>query len=168
MAEPVDKKLYAQVKRLADKKFLSKTGVYKSSWIVREYKKRGGKYRGSKSKRSGLKRWYKEDWVDLNRPIRNSHGKITGYKKCGRSTSKDTKYPLCRPTKRVSPKTPRTVRELSKRSVRRAKRAKSVVRHTRNIQFGSGDPYQPSILEGTLKGGLVLAGIFAFVAVLLG
>ena len=97
-----DKELYNKVKRMADKKFESKTGIYKSSWIVKEYKRLGGKYKGKKPsvKSPGLKRWYKEKWVDLNRPIKNSKGKVIGYKSCGRkSTSKNkysskSKYPL--------------------------------------------------------------------------
>ena len=40
MPEPINKSLYDKVKKLADKKFNSKTGIYKSSWIVKEYKKR--------------------------------------------------------------------------------------------------------------------------------
>jgi len=32
--EPSDKKLYSRVKKMADKKFQAKTGIYKSSWIV--------------------------------------------------------------------------------------------------------------------------------------
>lgn len=141
--EPLNKSLYKYVKRLADKKFLSKTGVYKSSWIVREYKKRGGKYRGKKPsyKSSGLKRWYKEKWVDLNRPIKNSKGKVIGYKSCGRKSANSKskgKYPLCRPLKRVTSKTPKVVRSLSKRSIIKAKKQKSKLKHRGNIQFGSG------------------------------
>ena len=107
-SEPSDKDLYKRVKKMADKKFQAKTGIYKSSWIVSEYKRLGGKYIGKKPKNSGLKRWYKEGWVDLNRPIKNSKGKVIGYKSCGRkSTSKNkysskSKYPLCRPNKRIS------------------------------------------------------------------
>ena len=40
--EPKDISLYKYVKSLADKKFESPTSIYKSSWIIREYKKRGG------------------------------------------------------------------------------------------------------------------------------
>lgn len=141
--EPLNKSLYKYVKRLADKKFLSKTGVYKSSWIVREYKKRGGKYSGKKPsyKSPGLKRWYKEKWVDLNRPIRNSKGKIIGYKSCGRKSAKirsKESYPLCRPLKRVTSKTPKIVTSISKRSILKAKKQKSKLKHRGNIQFGSG------------------------------
>lgn len=133
--EPRNKSLYKYVKRLADKKFLSKTGVYKSSWIVREYKKRGGKYSGTKKSSSGLKRWYKEKWIDLNRPMRNSKGKIIGYKSCGRSTSKQ-RYPLCRPSKKITSKTPRVYKSLSKSAILKAKKQKSKLKHRGRIYFG--------------------------------
>lgn len=138
--EPLNKSLYKYVKRLADKKFLSKTGIYKSSWIVREYKKRGGKYSGKKPsyKSPGLKRWYKERWVDLNRPIKNSKGKIVGYKSCGRKIVKGSKdkYPLCRPLKKITSKTPKIVKSLSKRSILKAKKKKSKLKHKGSVQFG--------------------------------
>ena len=133
MAVPINKDLYDKVKKEANKKFKSPSGIYRSSWIVREYKKRGGKYKGTKPTNKGLKRWYKEDWVDLNRPIYKNK-KIVGYKPCGRkSTSK--KYPLCRPSKRISKKTPKTYKELSKGSIKSAKRAKSKIQHKGNIKF---------------------------------
>lgn len=140
MAEPVNQKLYSYVKSLANQKFQSKTGIYRSSWIVREYKRRGGKFRGSKPKSSGLKRWYKEKWVDLNRPIKNSQGKVIGYRSCGRHKVKGSKekYPLCRPSRRVSVKTPRTYKEISKSAIKKAKRDKSKVRGFKNIKFGGG------------------------------
>jgi|UniRef100_A0A6C0AM70 hypothetical protein len=138
--EPVNKSLYKYVKSLADKKFLSKTGIYKSSWIVREYKRRGGKYKGKKPsyKSPGLKRWYKERWVDLNRPIKNIKGKIVGYKSCGRTSVKSSKdkYPLCRPLKKITSKTPKTVKSLSKRSILKAKKKKSKLQHKGRVQFG--------------------------------
>jgi hypothetical protein len=133
---PKDKKLYEKVKRMADKQFESKTGIYRSSWIVREYKKRGGEYIGNKPKMSGLKRWYKEEWVDLNRPIKKNN-KIIGYEQCGRSQiKKGDKYPLCRPTHRVNSKTPKTYKELSIKSINKAKKEKSKVKGAKNIQFG--------------------------------
>jgi hypothetical protein len=130
MSEPTDKELYNYVKKLANKKFKSKTGIYKSSWIVKEYKKRGGKYKGKKSNKKGLLRWYKEKWIDLNRPIKNKQGKVIGYKSCGRSKVKGSKqkYPLCRPTYRVTKSTPRTYSQISKKSILKAKKLKSKVR----------------------------------------
>lgn len=138
---PTNKALYNYVKQLANKKFKSKSGIYRSSWIVREYKKRGGRYSGKKTSSKGLKRWYKEKWVDLNRPIRNSKGKIIGYKSCGRSKIKGSKgkYPLCRPSRRVNKGTPRTYQSISSKSIKKAKREKSRIKHKGNIKFGGGE-----------------------------
>lgn len=136
MSKPVDEKLYKQVKKLANTKFKSKTGIYRSSWIVREYKKRGGKYKGKKSKNTGLKRWFKEDWVDLNRPKRDYKGRITGYHKCGRKSVKQKgQYPLCRPSRRVNKHTPKTYKELSKKSIKHAKNMKEIYKFTKNVVF---------------------------------
>jgi hypothetical protein len=133
---PLNQKLYSQVKTLANKKFKSPSGIYRSSWIVREYKKRGGKYSGSKSKSTGLKRWFRENWVDLNRPKRNSKGKIIGYHKCGRKSVKSGgKYPLCRPSRRITHKTPKTYKQISKSSIEHAKRMKEIYKYTKNVVF---------------------------------
>ena len=142
---PRDEKLYARVKRDADDKFLAKTSVYKSAWIVREYKKRGGTYssrdstrdstRDSKSqnglenmKNSGLSRWFREKWVDLNRPGQP----------CGRPTTSKSKlkYPLCRPTRRVTSQTPMLADEIGRKELRRANDEKQKVRHKGRVSFG--------------------------------
>lgn len=148
---PLDKNLYNRVKTAADKRFQSKTGVYKSSWIVREYKRLGGMYTTKSTEKSGLKRWYKENWVDLNRPIKRD-GKVIGYEPCGRRSilknsgnkeeekknkkGKSDKYPLCRPTKRVTFRTPRLVSEITDESIKRAKREKQKIKSSGNIKFG--------------------------------
>ena len=49
-----------------------------------------------------LKRWFKEEWVDVR----------TG-KSCGRKKGEKRGTPYCRPKKRVSSKTPKTAGELS-------------------------------------------------------
>jgi hypothetical protein len=145
-SEPINKDLYNRVKKMANRKFKSKSGIYRSSWIVKKYKSLGGKYKGKKSKTSGLSRWYKEKWVDLNRPIKNKSGKIIGYKSCGRksiSKQRSVKYPLCRPTKRITRKTPKTIKEINKKSIIKAKREKSKVKGTRNIKFSGGGKRSP-------------------------
>ncbi len=65
-----------------------------------DYKK-GGSYQG------GLRRWFKEKWVDVK----------TG-KPCGRSDKEKSKrgYPYCRPSKRVSSKTPATSKHSAAKS----------------------------------------------------
>lgn len=129
MKIPLNQSLYDQVKRDADKKFREKTSAYKSTWIVHEYQKRGGQYHWI-TPDSGLKRWYEEKWVDLNRPIYGAHHKVIGYEPCGRKSSKSPqKYPVCRPTYRVSQNTPVTYSELSPYAIRKAK-------HDKN-EFGS-------------------------------
>ena len=46
---PTNKKLYAKVKAEAKKKFKVWPSAYGSAWLTKEYKRRGGKYSGSKS-----------------------------------------------------------------------------------------------------------------------
>lgn len=43
--EPTDKALYSRVKAAAKKKFKVYPSAYANGWLVREYKKRGGKYK---------------------------------------------------------------------------------------------------------------------------
>lgn len=45
--EPTNKALYGRVKAAAKKKFDVWPSAYASSWVVKEYKKRGGKYKGT-------------------------------------------------------------------------------------------------------------------------
>ena len=42
---PANPKLYASVKAAAKKKFKVYPSAYANAWLVREYKKRGGKYK---------------------------------------------------------------------------------------------------------------------------
>jgi antibiotic biosynthesis monooxygenase (ABM) superfamily enzyme len=104
--QPIDKELYAIVKKEASELFTSPTSVYRSAWIVRTYKLRGGRYEKSISndKPTGLKRWFDEKWVDINRPG----------KPCGRPKTnvQNGLYPLCRPTIKVTDKTPRLLEDI--------------------------------------------------------
>ena len=42
---PINSKLYSTVKAAARRKFAVYPSAYANAWLVREYKKRGGKYR---------------------------------------------------------------------------------------------------------------------------
>ena len=53
-------------------------------------------------KGADLKRWFKEEWVDVR----------TG-KPCGRKEGEKRGTPYCRPKKRVSSKTPKTASEMT-------------------------------------------------------
>lgn len=106
---------YKTAKRKADAKFKEKTGAYKSMFIVREYKKLGGKFTGSKPKDKGLSRWVKEKW---QRP---------GGKPCGRNekeVKQGKKKSICRPTRKVTSKTPKTAKELGSKEMARRVRKK--------------------------------------------
>jgi len=51
---------------------------------------------------AALKRWFKEDWVD-----------VRSGKPCGRRKGEKRGTPYCRPSKRVSSRTPVTASEMS-------------------------------------------------------
>lgn len=123
MPEPVNKALYSRVKQEANRKFLAPTSAYKSGWIVKEYKRRGGRYTGQRSK-GLLKRWFDEKWVN-----------VSGVP-CGRSraTTKG-RYPVCRPSIRVTSGTPRTLSELTKSQIKSAIRKKQRVKQSGRIKF---------------------------------
>ena len=125
---PTNKRLYNQVKKEADVKFVAPTSAYKSAWIVREYKKRGGTFAEPvKAANQGLTRWFREKWVDLNRPGET----------CGRKSSADpnTKYPLCRPTIKVSNQTPKLAQEINVKMVNKANKEKQRIRETGHVSF---------------------------------
>tara|TARA_A100001391_G_scaffold51311_1_gene31361 strand:- start:34 stop:468 length:435 start_codon:yes stop_codon:yes gene_type:complete len=105
--EPTNKTLYNKVKQEAKNKFERYPSLYASAWIVREYKKRGGKYSGPKApkKEQGTSKWFKEEWVQVEPYLKNGE-KI----QCGAS-NKDGK--ACRPLKKLD-KTPITLGELEK------------------------------------------------------
>ena len=112
---PTNKKLYAQVKRDAKKKFKAWPSAYASAWLVKEYKRRGGKYSGKIDKSQGLSRWFDEEWINVC--------KLPKIVKCGRpkTSLKDwkKKYPYCRPRKKISKSTPKIASSLSKAEIKR-------------------------------------------------
>ena len=58
-----NKELYRKAKQLANEKYGSKTSAYKSMYIVKTYKDRGGTYSGSKQTSKGTSKWNQEKWV---------------------------------------------------------------------------------------------------------
>ena len=58
MPEPSNKELYERVKKKIYAKN-PKHSAYRSGLLVKEYKKQGGTYKGSKSSGKGLSRWFK-------------------------------------------------------------------------------------------------------------
>ena len=109
MPTPKDPALYERVKKEADGKF-DKPSAYKSGWIVKTYKDRGGTYSGAKPKK-GLTRWYKEMWADVG----------------------DGDYPVFRPTKRVNKDTPLTVDEIDPKNLKRQIALKQKIKGDSNL-----------------------------------
>jgi hypothetical protein len=104
----LDVELWKQAKKQANLIY-SKPSAYKSGFIVSYYKNHGGKFRNKKSATSvGLKRWFKEKWV-------NQHGKV-GY---------EHKNDVYRPSKRITASTPTTWSELSASQIKKASREKA-------------------------------------------
>ena len=113
--KPNNPKLYASVKAEAKHKFKVWPSAYASGWLVKEYKRRGGKYSGKKpSKSVGLNRWFDEKWINVC--------KLPKKVACGRPKTSlsqwKKKYPYCRPSKRVSNATPKIASELSKSQIK--------------------------------------------------
>jgi hypothetical protein len=104
--KPTNEKLYNQVKKEAKQRFDAWPSAYASGWLVQEYKRRGGKFRGSKPRSTGLTRWYAEEWIDVCELPR----KVS----CGRQRSDVRKYPYCRPSKQITKNTPKLASNLSK------------------------------------------------------
>lgn len=126
MPIPINLELYKIVKKEADRKF-DKPSAYKSGWLVKEYKKRGGEYSGKKPNK-GLTRWFKEDWKDINP-----------------NKTKNT-YPVYRPTKRITKDTPLTASEIDPVQAKKQIALKQKIRGSKNLpkfEGGADDPSTP-------------------------
>ncbi len=85
-----------------------------------------------------LKRWFKEEWVDVK----------TG-KPCGRKKGEKRKgYPACRPSKRVSKDTPKTVGEMSKKEKQSFAKRKTSSKRT---ETETGSPSEDKFLAKHMR-----------------
>ena len=100
-----DKDLHAAVKAEAKRKFKIYPSAYANAWMVREYKKRGGKFRND-----ALDKWFKEKWVRMS-----SSGRILG--PCGDRSEGEGK-PKCLPAAKAMSLSPAERRRLVSRKRR--------------------------------------------------
>jgi len=114
MAIPLNKELYEKAKLIADETY-DKPSAYKSGFIVKTYKKMGGKYKNT-GKEKDLKRWYEEGWSDIN-PLKT-----------------DSSYPVYRPTKRINKNTPLTVQEIDPKNLLKQSIIKQVIEGKKNLK----------------------------------
>lgn len=105
----VNQTLYNQVKDEANKLY-KKPSAYKSGWIVKTYKERGGTYEDDNQPKN-LERWFKEQWGDIG--------------------GKD--YPVYRPTKRITKDTPLTVDEIDPKQAKKQIELKQIIKGESNL-----------------------------------
>lgn len=129
MPEPTNPQVYARIKAQVKRDATSRwPSAYLSGLVVQKYKaamkKRGETpYKSSSGsrKKSSLKRWYDEKWIDIK----------TG-KPCG-AVKTDKYYPTCRPSKRITSGSPRTSKEITekekKKMIRQKQKAKEKTVH---------------------------------------
>ena len=91
MPKILNQSLYDKVKKEADIVY-DKPSAYKSMWIVKTYKERGGTY-ANDGKEKTLERWRKENWKNV---------------------ADEGQYPVLRPSKRINKNTPLTIQEIDK------------------------------------------------------
>jgi len=105
-AQAKDQPLYDRVVADAKRKFDVWPSIPASSWVVAEYKRRGGTYRGKKpGGTGGLEKWYDEEWVDLARST-DSKGRVKRWVQCARPKQGSKQYPKCVPLARARAMTP--------------------------------------------------------------
>jgi hypothetical protein len=101
--------LYADVKKLADGKY-NKPSAYKSGFIVKTYKQRGGTY-SDDNKPKNLETWFSEKWTDVGNKA----------------------YPVFRPTVRVNKKTPLLASEISPSNLKQQIALKQKIKGSKNL-----------------------------------
>jgi len=104
-----NKDLYNQVKNEANKIY-GKPSAYKSGWIVKTYKNRGGTYRDDNEPKT-LERWFIEEWGDIG----------------------GQEYPVYRPFKRITKDTPLTADEIDPKQALEQIRLKQIIKGDANL-----------------------------------
>lgn len=148
---PTDKKKWSAAKAKAKRKFDVYPSAYANAWASKEYKRMGGGWRKKKKKKknnavdsesiekgANLRRWLKEDWVDISK--KDKSGK---HPPCGRKDADKGKYPKCRPSKKVNNKTPKTSGEMSKSEKTKATNKKRKVEKNKPSSSAGGGARKP-------------------------
>lgn len=116
MPTPTNPKLYEAVKKKIMKSY-KKNSAFASGAIVKEYKRQGGKYKEDKEPKK-LKRWFEEEWVNVNPLL---------------GVDKDDAYPTFRPTKKVSKDTPTTLQEIDVKELKKQYALKQKYKGDKNL-----------------------------------
>lgn len=146
MPTPTNPKLYEAVKKKIMKSYKKNSG-FASGAIVKEYKRQGGKYKEDGEPKK-LKRWFKENWINVN--------PLLGI------TNEDA-YPTFRPTIKVNKETPTIVSNISKEELKKQYALKQKFKGEQNLptfkplKKGKGlkaDTFR-ALLESSYDGGEV-------------
>jgi hypothetical protein len=105
----LNQELYDRIKREADKVY-DKPSAYKSMYIQRQYKLKGGEY-ADDGKEKNLDRWKKENWTDIG----------------------GLEYPVYRPTKRINKNTALTPDEIDPQNLLEQILLKQQYREKKNL-----------------------------------
>lgn len=116
MPKPLNQELYDEVKKFIMSRY-KKNSAFASGAIVKEYKRRGGKYKDD-GKEKNLERWFDEKWIDVN-PILG--------------VTDDEAYPVFRPTRKVNSKTPTLVQEIPKKRLKEQYNLKQKIKGSKNL-----------------------------------
>ena len=98
-----DPALYVRIKQEATQRFHSPTSAYRSMWIVKTYKSRGGKYKVGFPEKNDTRRWLREKWVQVIPYVTKGVEIECGSGSYGKA---------CRPLLRVDKKTPLTMKQV--------------------------------------------------------
>jgi hypothetical protein len=112
MSVPVNKALYERVKKKVYALY-DKPSAYRSGALVQEYKRQGGTYE-KKTNEKPLQRWFQEEWKNV---------------------APKGKYPVLRPTKRISYKTPTTLSEIPKKRIQEQVKLKQKIKEKNLPKF---------------------------------
>jgi len=111
--KPKDIALYEKVKKVVYSQY-KKPSAYRSGAVIKEYKKQGGTFIDD-NKPKPLKRWFQEEWRDVN-PFKTK-----------------TSYPVFRPTKRINKDTPLTLQEIEPENLIQQSIKKQKIKGKKNL-----------------------------------
>ena len=116
---PIDTGLYEKAKKIVYSQY-TKPSAYRSGALVKKYKELGGRYKDTQPKKKTiddkpLKRWFKEEWADINPDKTKSS------------------YPVYRPTKRITEKTPKIASEIPKKRIKEQSKLKQTIKGKKNL-----------------------------------
>jgi hypothetical protein len=116
MPVPTNQKLYDEVKDFIMSRY-KKNSAFASGAIVKEYKRRGGKYKDDGEPKN-LERWFDEKWINVNPLI---------------GVEDDDAYPVFRPTKKVNELTPTLVQEIPSKRLKEQFKLKQKIKGKENL-----------------------------------